>query len=156
MITLTTVYVEGERKTRTYKTLEGARKAAAKRFGRSPERGGGYVHDDYAVLYVSGATFDDIFPDSYEAKERAQQPSAARPYEVWSYIIDEQAGTSRAYRDAAFATLHEANQEAERLDEFMDGVHLVGTTEEAKAALKAQSDAYEAQLQRDRDEEMPF
>ena len=75
-ITLITRYVEGDRKVRHYKTLKAARKAAAERFGTSPERGGGYVHDDYAVLYVEGCTFDDLFPDSYEAIERREAKAA--------------------------------------------------------------------------------
>ena len=146
MITLITRYVEGNRKVVTYKTLEGARKAAAKRFGKSPERGGGYIHDDYAVLYVEGCTFDDLFPESEEAKERAKLPSAARPYEVWYWHVDEMGCSHRKVRAGAFATLWEAEQEGDELDQCADGVHLVGVTDEAKAELDKRAAALRAQF----------
>lgn len=151
MITVRYSSIDHYRKTRKFKTIEGARKFAVHYVGENPDMGSSYAvsFDGVGKITVDGCTLNELF---YGKKAEPE----TRPFEVWSYVIDEQAGTSRAYRDAAFATLHEANQEAERLDEFADGVHLVGTTDEAKAALKAQFDALEAQFKRDRDEELPF
>jgi hypothetical protein len=73
MITLYVRYVEGDRKVSRYKTIEGAQRAAQARFGESPERGGGYVHDDYATLTCDGISFNDLFPNSWEAKEARQR-----------------------------------------------------------------------------------
>jgi hypothetical protein len=149
MITVRYSSIDHFRKTRKFKTLEGARKFATHYVGENPDMGSSYAvsFDGVGKIEVEGCSLNELF---YGTK-----PTGPLPFEVWSYFVDEQAGTSRAHRDAAFATLHEANQEADRLDEYADGVHLVGTTDDAKAELKAQYDAFTAQLERDREEE-PF
>lgn len=149
MITVHYSSIDHFHKRRTFKTLAGAHKFAVNYVGENPDMGSSYAvsFDGIGKITVEGCSLEELF---YGKK------AAAGPYEVWSYHVNEYAGSSRNYRDGAFATLAEANAEAERLDEFADGVHLVGTTDEAKAAIQAQTAAYRARLARDSTDDFPF
>lgn len=148
-MTITVRYssIDGFAKRRTFKTLKAARAFAVKYVGEHPDFGTSMA-PPYAVSFdgigkvtVTGCTLDELF---YGKKPAA----ASLPFEVWTMIVDEDRGTSRAAKDprGSFATLRDANQYAEQIDEYCDGVHIVGTTDEAKAELAAQAARYEAQL----------
>jgi hypothetical protein len=128
------------RQTRTFKTLEGARKYAADRVGDNPDMGSHYAvsFDGIGKITVEGCTLQELFYG---------KAKAAGPYEVWLIHVYEEGPTiSSKYRDSAHATLAEANAAAQEADEAgVDGVEVIGTTDEAKAALAAQRAAYEAQ-----------
>lgn len=49
--------------TRSFKTLEGARKYAVRRVGEHPEIGSDYATDDVGVLRVEGCLLSDLFPE---------------------------------------------------------------------------------------------
>lgn len=142
MITVRYSSIDHYHKTSQFKTLEGARKFAVRCVGEHPDFGSTYAVSDDGVgkVTVEGCTLRDLFEG---------EATKALPYEVWYYEVNEFTGTSRAFRATAFATLAEANADAEKMERYSDGVHLVGTTAAAKAEIKDQSEAYEAQLQRD-------
>lgn len=132
------------RETRTFKTLKGARAYAVKLVGEHPDHGGtsyAVSFDGIGKIEVEGCTLRELF--TAEIK-----PSG--PYEVHVGSVNEDRGTTSFYLDSSFATLAEANARANDLDaEGVDGLRLIGTTDEAKAAIAKQQAEYEAQMQRD-------
>ena len=63
-ITLKFRFVEGGSKTKTFKTLQGAQKAAHHQIGAHPSLGSTYAVDDWGccTLRVEGCTLQDLFP----------------------------------------------------------------------------------------------
>ena len=63
-ITLHFRFIEGGSKTKKYKTLAGAAKAAQHQIGRHPSIGSSYAVDDYGCCTISavGCTLEDLFP----------------------------------------------------------------------------------------------
>jgi len=86
--------IDGCRKTVTYKTLAGARKAAHARVGAHPEIGSTYAvsSDGVVTVTVSGCTLAELFP--------APAPVTAIPANVIFYVV---AGVSYDTFDAARA-----------------------------------------------------
>ena len=104
--------------------------------------------DGVGKITVDGCTLNELF--------YGKKATVSLPYEVWYTHIDERGSDHRNIKESSHNTLAEANRVAEVLDEYCDGVRIFGTTDEAKAAIAAQLAAFEAQWQRDRDEELPF
>jgi hypothetical protein len=130
------------RQTRTFKTLEGARKYAADRVGDNPDMGSCYAvsFDGIGKIEVDGCTLQELFYGK-------AKPAGA--YEVWYWHIDEMGSNHTKHRAASFDTLTDAAAEVDQMEAYSDGVHIVGTTDEAKAALAAQHARYEAQCRAD-------
>jgi len=147
MATITVRYsaIDGFSRMRKFKTVEGARKFAHRYVGADADLGTSYAVsvDGIGKVTVEGCTLMELI--------RGRKPARSLPYEVWYYQVNEMGGTSRAFLDCAFATLKEANTYAQQIEEYSDGVHLHGATDEAKAALDEQAKAFEEQCQRDRD-----
>ena len=61
----------------------------------------------------------------------------AKPFEVWYTRIWTD---GRDVKASAFATLDEANQYANDIEDFISDVRVVGTTDEAKAAIENQKE----------------
>lgn len=126
--------IDGFSKTRKFKTIEGARKFAVRYVGEHPDHGGG----NYAVSFdgvgkvtVQGCTLAALFD--------AAEPDEAGVFEVHAGCVNEDRGTVSYYKVATFATLHAAAEYAQQadLEGNCDGIKLVGTTDEAKAAIAA-------------------
>jgi hypothetical protein len=135
-------------KTRVFKTIEGAREFAVTYVGEDADIGMSYAvsFDGVGKVTVTGCTLEELFHG---------KAAKSLPYEVWyTHIYEEGPTTGTNIKESSHATLHEANQAAEELDQYCDEVRIVGTTDEAKAAITAQNEAYRAQFARD--EEMPF
>ena len=149
MITVRYSSIDHYRKTRKFKTIEGARKFAVHYVGENPDMGSSYAvsFDGVGKITVDGCTLNELF--------YGKKPESGA-YEVWyTHIYEEGPYVSTNIKAGSYATIFEANIHAEKLDEYCDDVRIVGTTDEAKALIKARNDAYEAQLRRD-NEEMPF
>jgi hypothetical protein len=143
---------DGYRKTRTFKTIEGARKFAVRGVGENPEFGTNYAvsFDGIGVVEVEGCTLQELFHG---------KAKATGPYEVHVGIVNEDSFSPpiRYYLDRAFATLEEANMHAMGLvDDGADDAKIVGTTDEAKAAIQKQHEAYQAQMFEDSYRDLPF
>ena len=148
-ITVTYSSIDHFRKTRSFKTIEGARKFAIRCVG-TPDIGSHYAvsFDGIGKITVEGCTLRELF--------LGKKLAEILPFEVWTLIVDEDRGTSRSAKDpnGAFATLREANVYAQHLDDYCDGVRIVGTTDEAKAEIAAQNERCRAQCFMD--EHSPF
>lgn len=61
--------IDGCRNVKTFKTLAGARKAAACRVGNTPEIGSSYAISSDGVVKVqaAGATLAELFPDCFQS-----------------------------------------------------------------------------------------
>lgn len=152
MTKITVLYesIDRFRKKRTFKTLEGARKFATHYVGEDADIGSFYAVscDGVGKITVDGCTLRELFTGKADL-----EPNATLPYEVWFWHVYEEGDyPSKKIKDSAFATLHEANQQAEEIERYSDGVHLVGTTPEAQAAITAQNEAAYADAVRDFDD----
>ena len=127
--------------TRKIKTMEAARRFAVKYVGETPDMGSHYAvsFDGIGKITVTGCTLQELFAGKLA-------PAGGLPFEVWSYIIDEDRGTSRPFKDGTFATLYDAEQKVEEIERYADGVHIVATTDAAKEELRLANEAYRDQL----------
>ena len=66
MITLKFRFIEGGSKTASYKTLQGAQKAAHRQIGAHPDIGSSYAVDNHGccTLRVEGCTMAELFPST--------------------------------------------------------------------------------------------
>ncbi len=132
--------IDGFRRTRTFRTLQGAEAWATHYVGKDADFGQSYAvsSDGVGKVTVTGCTIGELFSGVADRQKGA--------YEVYVGCVDEDCGRVKFYLDSDFDTLTAANARAQKLDEEgCDGVELFGRTDEAKAAIEAQRQRYTAQ-----------
>lgn len=149
-ITLAYKSVDGVSERKTFATLAGARRYAGKRVGLDAEAWGVRATsvDGIGVLtLVEVMKEPPIAPfeiRDMEALLRGKPAPVRGQFEVWTDIVDEDAGTSRPSLVGTFTMRAEADKLAEEMEAYADGVRVydAGTADAPKWTPGDQSDPY--------------
>lgn len=149
-ITLGYRSVDGVNERKTFKSLGGARRYAEKRVGLNAEAWGvrATSPDGIGVLTLIEVMKEPpIAPFEIRDMEtllRGKTAPAGGQFEVWSDIVNEDAGTSQPSLAGTFQTRAEADKLAEEMEAYADGVRIydAGTADAPKWTPGDQSDPY--------------
>lgn len=132
--------IDGASKIKTFGTLAGVRRYVEKMIGKGAEfnSSGMYAVSDDGIGKV---TLVEVLNndtgrklDCLQAVMVEPKPEPA-PFEVWTYSVNEDAGTSTPSKAGDFATLAAAMERVEELERYADGAQIKATTPEAQAEL---------------------
>lgn len=130
--------IDGARIARKFKTLDGASAFAVKMVGATPDMGTGYAVSADGIgkiMLMAGGEQAIVLADLFPALKT--KGPAEGPFEVWSYVVNEDQGTSTPIKDGAFATLAEACEFIEKEGPNMEGARIQPIGEEATAEYEA-------------------
>lgn len=132
--------IDGVDTRKTYGTLAGVRRYVEKVIGKCAEFNSSGM---YAVSNdgIGKVTLIEVMGNDTGRRLNSLQAVMVEPkpepgpFEVWTYIVNEDAGTSTPSKAGDFATLAAAMEQVEELERYADGAQIKATTPEAQAEL---------------------